>query len=41
MVEIVEFAYGASWILRRRSWRRNGDEAELYLTKSIEMIYLP
>jgi hypothetical protein len=41
MVEIVEIACGTSWKLRRWSWIRNGDEVELYLSKTSEMIYMP
>jgi len=41
MVEIFEIACGMSWKLRRRSWIRNGEEVELYLLKSSEMIYMP
>jgi len=41
MVEIIESAYGTSWKLRRRSWIRKGEEVELYLPKTSEMIYMP
>jgi len=41
MVEIIEIACGTSWKLRRRSWIRNGEEVELYLLKTSEMIYMP
>jgi len=41
MVEIFEIACGMSWELRRRSWIRNGEEVELYLPKTSEMIYMP
>jgi len=41
MVEIFEIACGTSWKLRRRSWIRNGEEVELYLPKTSEMIYMP
>jgi len=40
MVEIFEIACSTSWKLRRRSWIRNGEEVELYLIKSSEMIYI-
>jgi len=30
-----------SYKLRRRSWARNGEEVELYLLKTSEMIYMP
>jgi hypothetical protein len=40
MVEIFEIACGTSWKLRRRSWIRNGEEVELYLPKTSEMIYM-
>jgi len=29
MVEISEIASGMSWKVRRRSWKRNGEEVEL------------
>jgi hypothetical protein len=41
MIEIFEIACGTSWKLRRRSWIRNGQEVELYLPKTSEMIYMP
>jgi len=41
MVEIFEIAYGTSWNLKRRSWIRNGEKVELYLTKTGETIYMP
>jgi len=41
MVEIFEIAYGTSWKPRRRSWTRKGEEVELYLPKTSEMIYMP
>jgi len=41
MVEIFEIACGTSWKMRRRSWIRNGEEVELYLLKTSEMIYMP
>jgi hypothetical protein len=41
MAEIFEIACGTSWKLRRKSWIRNGDEIELYLPKTGEMIYMP
>jgi len=40
MVEIFEIACGTSWKLRRRSWIKNGEEVELYLLKTSEMIYM-
>jgi len=39
MVEIFEIDYGTSWKLRRRCWIRNGEEVELYLPKTSDMIY--
>jgi len=39
MVGIFEIAYGMSWKARRRSWIRKGEEVELYLPKTSEMIY--
>jgi hypothetical protein len=41
MVEIFEIACGTSWKLRRRSWRSNGEEVELFLPKTREMIHMP
>jgi len=41
MVEIFKIASGMSWKERRRSWIRNGEEVELYLPKTSEMIYMP
>jgi len=41
MVQIIEIAYGTSWKSRRRSWIRKDEELELYLPKTIEMIYMP
>jgi hypothetical protein len=41
MVEIFEIGYGMSWKSRRRSWIRNGEEVELYLPKTSEMIHMP
>jgi hypothetical protein len=41
MVEKVDSACGMSWKLRRWSWIRNGQEVELYLPKTSEMIYMP
>jgi len=38
IVEIFEIACGTSWKLRRRSWIRNGEEVELYLPRTSEMI---
>jgi len=29
MLQIVEIAYGTSWISRTRSWMRKGEEVEL------------
>jgi hypothetical protein len=40
VVEIIEFAYGTSWNLRRSSWIRKRDEVELYLPKTSEMIHI-
>jgi hypothetical protein len=40
-VKIFEIACGTSWKSRRRSWIRNGEEVELYLPKTSEMIYRP
>jgi len=40
MVEIFEIACGTSWKLRRRNWIRNGEEVELYLLKTSDMIYM-
>ena len=40
MVEIFEIACGTSWKLRRRSWIRNGEEVELTLLKTSEMMYM-
>jgi len=41
MVEIFEIACGTSWKSRRRSSIRNGEEVELYLPKTSEMIHMP
>jgi hypothetical protein len=41
MIEIFEIACGTSWKSRRRSWIRSGEEVELYLPKTSEMIYMP
>jgi len=41
MVAIFEIACCTLWKLRRRSWIRNGEEVELYLLKTGEMIYMP
>jgi hypothetical protein len=41
MVGIFKIACGMSWKLRSRSWIRNGEEVELYLLKTSEMIYMP
>jgi hypothetical protein len=41
MVEILENACGTSRNSRRRSWIRNGEEVELYLPKTSEMMYMP
>jgi hypothetical protein len=41
IVQILEIAYGGLWKSRRRSWIRNGEEVELYLAKTSEMIYMP
>jgi len=41
MVEIFEIGCGTSWKSRRRCWIRNGEEVELYLPKTSEMIYMP
>jgi len=41
MVEIFELAHGVSWNSRKRSWIRKGEEVELYLPKTGEMIYMP
>jgi hypothetical protein len=41
MVEIFEIACDTSCKLRRRSWIRNGEDVELYLLKTSEMIYMP
>jgi len=41
MVEIFEIACGTAWKSRRRSRIRNGEEVELYLPKTSEMIYMP
>jgi hypothetical protein len=41
MVEILEIACGRSLKSRRRSWIRNGEEVELYLPKTSEMIHMP
>jgi len=41
MVEIFEIVCGMSGKLRRRSWIRNGEEVELYLPKTSEIIYIP
>jgi len=41
MVVIFEIAYGMSWKSRRRTWMRKGEEDELYLPKTSEIIYLP
>jgi len=40
-VEKFKLAYGTSWKSRRRSWMRKGEEVELYLQKTSEMIYMP
>jgi hypothetical protein len=40
MFEIFEIACGTSRKWRRRSWIRNGEEVELYLSKSSEMLYM-
>jgi hypothetical protein len=37
-VEIAEIACGMSWKSRGRNWIRNGEEVEIYLPKSSEMI---
>jgi len=41
MVEIFEIACDTSWKAKRRSWIRNGEDVELYLPKTSEMIYMP
>jgi len=41
VVGIFEIAYGTSWKSRRRSWMRAGEEVELYLPKTSEMIHIP
>jgi len=41
MVEIFEIDCDMSWKSRGRSWIRNGEEVELYLHKTSEMIYMP
>jgi len=41
MVEIFEIAYGMLQNLRGRSWMKKGDDGELYLPKTSEMIYMP
>jgi len=41
MVEIFEIACGTSWKSRRRSWIRNGEEVELYLPRTSEIIHMP
>jgi len=41
MVETFEIACGTSWKSRRRSWIRNGEELELYLPKTSEIIHMP
>jgi len=41
MVEIFQIACGTSWRSRRRSCIRNGEEVELSLPKTSEMIYMP
>jgi len=41
MVEIFEIACGTSWKSRRGSWIRNGEEVELYLPKTSDMIHMP
>ena len=41
MVEIIEIGYGTSWKSRRRCWMRRGEEVELYLLETGEMIYMP
>jgi len=41
MFDIFEIACGTSWKSRRRSWIRTGEEVELYLVKTSEMIYMP
>jgi hypothetical protein len=39
MFELFEIAYGRSRKSRRWSWINNGDEVELYLPSTGEMIY--
>jgi len=41
MVDIFEIPCDMSRKSRRRSWRRNGEEVELYLPITSEMIYMP
>jgi len=41
MVEILDIACGTYWRSRRRSCIGNGEEVELYLPKTSEMIYMP
>ena len=41
MVEIVEIACGTSWKSRSRSCIRNGEEVELFLPNTSEMIHMP
>jgi len=41
MTEIFEIACDTSWKSRRRSWIAKGEEVELYLPKTSEMIYMP
>jgi len=41
MLEIFEIVYGMSWKSRRRSWMKRGEEVEIYLPKTSEMIYIP
>jgi hypothetical protein len=41
MGEIFEIACGTSWKSRRRSWIRNGEEVELDLPKTSEIIFMP
>jgi len=40
-VEMIEIAYGTSWKSKRRSWMRKGEEVELNLPNTSEMIYMP
>jgi hypothetical protein len=41
MVQIFEITCGTSWKSRRRSWIRHGEEVNLYLPETSEMIYMP